>query len=255
MSRIYFHNQFAETAELRGSERAYAGVYCSNQLAVALDLMPDPFLSPGDQHWLTPWLPSRFRREYGGHQIESIRMGLAVGFRDSDITLPDGREIHAFSLGLNTAYRGGSDPVRLLARLHGQCELHCWVDGPNRAWLAGIIRDGARSRILRRAQGWDDVVTLLESASDSPVVCSYSVCESFPNLEMGQLGGWSLPQDEDGEADWDAWHELGEAEQWDFAMRGLREEGGRLELCPDDWDGFTFGAGVSAWDLQDLREA
>lgn len=250
MSSIDFHSRHG-TAKLRGSERAYASMICSDMLADVLELRPGSFGGSRDQHWLTPWLNPRFAGTYGNRQIEMIRLALSFGWSgDSDITLPDGRDISPFSLGLNTAYRAGADPIRLLARLHGQCELHCWVDGPNRAWLAKIIRDGARDRIMRRDQGWDGVVDLLESADDGPVVCSYSVCEGFPNSWLAEDGGW-VPTDED--EDRESWYDLHEDQAWDFAMRGLRELGGGLEMRPDNWDLFTFGAGVSAWDLQDMR--
>ncbi|GAA4304598.1 hypothetical protein GCM10023178_11830 [Actinomadura luteofluorescens] len=32
--------------------------------------------------------------------------------------------------------------MRFLARLHAQCELHGYVEGPNRAWLADVIDQG-----------------------------------------------------------------------------------------------------------------
>jgi hypothetical protein len=44
--------------------------------------------------------------------------------------------------------------VRFLARLHGQCEVHGWVAGKNRAWLADIIETGRETAILRDDMGW-----------------------------------------------------------------------------------------------------
>jgi len=42
----------------------------------------------------------------------------------------------------NTAIVAGSDPVRLAVRMIEQCDDHCWVEGPDRAWLAAIIGQG-----------------------------------------------------------------------------------------------------------------
>jgi hypothetical protein len=152
-----------------------------------------------------------------------------------------------FALHLNTAYFMGSDSVKLAARLHGQCELHTYVEGPNRQWLADIIKEGRSFKFYRDEMGWEGVIELLESASDGPVVTSFSVTEQFPNR---YIADWNAPTltDEDGEEyeDDDAWYNLPEEERWQMAMKGLRQERGGLEMKPDNWKEFHFGHGLDA---------
>lgn len=133
--------------------------------------------------------------------------------------------LESFSLVLNTAMRVGGDAVKLCARLHGQCELHAWVDEADRPWLAGIIEAG-RDVGLLRAEGWlrewgtwEGVVELLLAIKEhpGPVVTDYSVSDSF------------------------TWNQ----------MKRLRRNETRLQLKPEDWNDFTFMHGLSLLDLFD----
>jgi hypothetical protein len=162
---------------------------------------------------------------------------------DGDSFVMGGERVDPFTAGLNTAIALGSDPVRLFARLHGQCEIHCYVEGPNRAWLAGIIEEGRACGLYRDDMGWEAVIDLLRSRKDGPVVTSYSVTDSFPNADIG--GATS-------ETDVDAFYELPDAEQWARAIDGLRavRAGRRLELRPDDWSHYVFGDGVNGLALR-----
>lgn len=248
MSRIYFHSEHG-TAELRGSERAYMGNMCMQQLFIALDLY-DRFLDDRKQHWATKLLPpDHYVHGYRGQRgVDMAQTTLFVG--QETLTLPDGRTTIAFSASLNTALRVGGDAFKLMARLHGQCELHCWVDGPNRAWLAGIMEQGRAINLYRANEGWEEVIALLRARDDGPVVCSYSVCEQFPNAEIAD---WEVPEADEGESNWDAWFELSADERWRLGMQGLRQrnEGQRytLEMRPDVWDDYTISAGISGYDM------
>ena len=100
----------------------------------------------------------------------------------SDFLAWNGHRIDWFTLALIAV--GG--PLRLSARVHGSCEIHGWVDGPNRAWLADVVEEGLASGVLRYAyqtqyENWPGVVALLRRTSRPPVVMAYSVTESFPN--------------------------------------------------------------------------
>src|SRR5580765_4749066 len=135
MSRIYFHSQHG-TAEVSGRERGQAGLLCHELMCVALGINgrfsePDRYrkILPPDCYALT----IRVREFFG-----SLRTWMLVGF-GSAFHLPDGTQVNVFEATLNTAVAMGSDPIRLLAKLHGQCEIHAYVEGPNRAWLADII--------------------------------------------------------------------------------------------------------------------
>jgi hypothetical protein len=257
MSVVYFHSP-SWTAELRGSERAWLGSLVTN---VALGLLKPsqhheqllPLVNSGhyaahpDQGgpgWLTSW-------------ANTYSTAFSVSWDDrTPLIQYEGNRIAPFTLALNTAHVVGSDQLKLAARLHGQCEIHAWVDGPNRAWLADIMQAGVDSGIYRRGfwvegvgetrmwsdQGWDAVIEMLRARDDEPVVTSYSVRDSFPT---SAIGDWT-PASPD---DHDAWYGLDAAEQWRISMAGLRAASGHLELRPDDWGSYHFGHGLTVLDL------
>jgi hypothetical protein len=165
--------------------------------------------------------------------------------------LPDGTQANVFETTLNTAVVMGSDHIRLLAKLHGQCEIHAYVEGPNRAWLADIIEQGIKDKVLRVWEkdfygGWPAVVELLRSRDDEPVVTSYSVTEQFPNrFVASEHGSWDATLDND------RWYDLSDAEQWQFAMDGLRKqnESAHLEIKPETFAQQGYGNGMSGFDI------
>lgn len=229
MSRIYFHSEHGD-AELRGSERAYMGMLCDDLMMAAI----------GDldyaKRWLLPLLPP----SSWGERDLSLYLRSTMGSK----LIVDGEAIDTFTISLNTAIAIGGAPMRLLARLHGQCEIHCWVDGPNRKWLAGVMREGRESGLYRAAQGWEAVADLLDSRDDCPIVCSYSVCEQFPNFS-------SLPDDhalklshDDRRTDW--FYDLPANEAWAACMGALRKAYS-LEIRPDH--NIWFGGGHSVFTL------
>ncbi len=244
MSSIYFHT-IGETVGVRGSERAHFGVFCDD-LAWGILRREADGANPPLKRVFPPDHHIHLSRDFERDARVSFFYGMEKGFILSD------REINPFSLSLNTAGVLGSDAVKLAARIHGQCEIHAWVDGSNRNWLAGIIEQGVKSGFYRSGQGWDKVIELLKEDSENAVVLSYSVCEGFPN---GDIAGWTPPVNEDGDPDYDAWYELSEEEQWSLAFAGLASSGGGLELSPDNWDEFFFSDGYTALNLvRDLGE-
>jgi hypothetical protein len=298
VSRVYFHSEHG-TAELRGSERAHLGQIVDRMTTGFLSSMygddvdrllglirPGHYLHKEDRGtgWLGPW-------------VQSFTTALNVGFRDGLLSWR-GKPIDPFALRLNTALKYGNDTVRLAARLHGQCEIHCFVEGVSRAWLAGLITDGLDAGIFREGQwfvdgpsrgpaiwhpqrkwsdeGWRDVVKLLLDRDDEPVVCSYSVCDQFPNAEAA---GWMPPPmpegwapnwatGEDGRAEWERdypgveerrsyyedeaaglWYDLPADEQWRRALAGVRGNPGGLEISPAEFGKFYFAHGLDVTDL------
>lgn len=234
MSGIYFHSIDGEV-RVSGSERAHFGLFCQ------------------DLAWN---LVGRHAKEYDGHPSplrgifpESHYLRSSKDFsrdarnyfcgRSDEFIFVDGKRISIFYLQLNTALCLGNDFVKLAARIHGQCEIHCYVEGCNRKWLAGIIQDGFDSGFYRDGMGWPDVINLLSAVDDSPVVMSYSVCERFPS---------ALSANVDGDSERDAWLELPKIKKWSTAMSGLRKSNSGLELKPDDWNfpNFQFGNGETA---------
>lgn len=216
MGRVYFHSLHG-TAELRGSERAWLGSLIDAVALGFLDRHLDAeqllaLVRPGH------WLHKEDRAQPGWALTWHDRARLALGVAsDGDPVLSwRGRPIDTFALRLNTALRYGSDPMRLAARIHGQCEIHAYVEGVNRAWLANLVQQGLDDRVYRAGiwytdrsgvnpaarpdrrwsdQGWDEVIKLLRDRDDEPVVMSYSVCDGFPNRESAS---WSPPLMPDG---------------------------------------------------------
>jgi hypothetical protein len=247
MSRIYFHSE-QETAEVKGWERAWAGKLCLDLLRVALqvdkhDREPNPLrrIIPKDSY-----LSDTKGAEFAN--------ALDAWLYSSNHFVVEGHKISPFSASLNTAWAMGSDPMRLMARLHGQCEIHAYVEGPNRAWLADIIEQGREVGIMRSESGWEGVVALLRSRDDGPVVTSYSVCQQFPNEDMVELAGYTWPEDEDGDPDYETFYEMPESERWRLAMTGLRLKADSLEMRPKNWNEFYFNHGVNGFELRAIAD-
>jgi hypothetical protein len=183
--------------------------------------------------------------------VSALQTSLRVQGLDLEVA---GVKLRTANIDLNTALIAGSDPVALAAKIHGWCESHCWIEGPDREWLAEIIDEGVENGLFRRgfwyadtpdgpkdkwsSQGWEEVLTLLRSRDDEPVVLSYSVSERFPNE---YIAGWDGPED--------SWYDLPDAEQWERALTGLREQRPWARLAPDTLYDVTFGPPVTVYDL------
>lgn len=245
MSRIYFHSPSRES-EVRGSERALMGHYVGDLFLMALGVSDDDY-PPDRPHVLRNILsPTHYAAKETGRQFANLlSVALRVGM-DSEILMVDGKAVNVFSASLNTAIVIGSDPIILSARLHGQCEIHTYVEGANRGWLAGVIERGRKSGIFRSDSGWESVIEHLRERNDEPVVTSYSVCEQFPNAGVS---GWKPDKvNEEGEGDWDAYYDLPSEEQWRMGMEALRAKP-FMEMTPDNWRDYYFGDGETGFSL------
>jgi hypothetical protein len=240
MSCIYFHS-IDKDVRVRGAERAYAGNLCANIALAALRQI----LGPDDPPPIIDFIPT-------GHYLrrtwlpEAFGTWFRVGWKGGLII--NGEVQENFTVALNTALVAGSDSIKLLARLHGQCELNAYVEGPDRDWLADIVEQGLETGVMRSNMGWAKVIQLLHSTSDVPVVTSYSVTDQFPNAHYAN---WEKVYEDDGVhySIEDSWYELSAHQQWERALVGLRSknEKKRLQLSPEDWDTFDFGNGMNAF--------
>jgi len=241
MSRIYFHSQHG-TAEVRGSERAWMGVLCSDIAIAALGPLTHA------REWLTPlitadWERQAISRGTEAQAIRALQSWINIGSKPVVI---NGEPIEPWLIALNTAMALGNDAIRLFARLHAQCEVHCWIDGPNRKWLAAMIRQGREDNLLREEQGWEATAVLLESHDDGPVVCSYSVCSQFPNPSLLPADHPTMIMPDEDRVD--AFWRLPEDEKWTLCMSTLRATEG-LELRPDNWTAVTFHGGANFFSM------
>lgn len=247
MSAIYFHSEHGD-ARIKGSERAYASLTSCDLALTVLRLIPRRFGDAPDAAVLATVRPP----------IEArwAVTSLSVDGERFEFVLPDGSAHRVSSSLLNTAIAVGSRPVQLLARLHGQCEIHAWVDGKDRAWLAGVIDEGRRSGVLRARSGWEEVAELLRSRDDGEVVTSFSGCDQFPSPHVI---GWAPPAecregregDEDDEpVGADAFYGLDPSEQWRIGMEWLRAQRGARQITPENLsDPEFFGTGLNGFKL------
>jgi len=237
MSAIYFHSRTGEEARLSGAERAHLRQVAIGAAIGALGI-DDPFR----EHWVYKAVRPRLRP--GAERF--IATTLAVG-HDTKLAmpgLPEGSgEYAAIDVLLNTAIVLGSPVVQLAARLHGYCESHCYVEGADRYWLVDIIEQGLKTNVLRskllgNGLGWEDVVRLLcapESQDPvSEIVCSFSVCDSFPN----KPDAW----------DQDTWYDLSKDEQWSIALPGIRQKPW-LRISPETLGKPCFGSTLTLFDF------
>lgn len=254
MSSISF-NSPTETVDVRGTERAWFNVLIRD--------IGGGILHPSwNEDILRPALPE-------GHYLlqsfsgkgwdEQFRTSASVG----DLRLMvDNDPIDISDAILNTAFAVGNDALKLAARIHGSCEIHCWVDGHNRGWLAGIIKN-ADAGIFRADRGWGEVAAMLLRRDDEPVVLSYSVCDGFPNSESSEhMPPWpeGVPErwdalspevQEQREELAESFYDLTGDEQWASGMSWLRKQSTGLELRPDTWDAFRFAHGLDVMQVLD----
>lgn len=272
MSRVYFESP-SGTAALSGAERAWLDHISRGAAESAWDLQGAFSMERAER--LLSMSPEVTNGQYGANYLhDSLRETQQANARGNYTLIPQflstlrtrldvgglklvvhGVELHTRNLELNTTLIAGSDPVALAAKIHGWCESHCWVEGPDRAWMADVIEQGLATGIYRTGLGWESrfvdhdpgggVLALLRERDDEPVVLYDSSGDSFPD-EL--VGDWMPPWPEGVERDWNAlteaqeeeraarreqFAELPEDEQWDISMRGLRETRPWAQLSAD----------------------
>ncbi|MFJ2217888.1 hypothetical protein ACIQVO_36265 [Streptomyces sp. NPDC101062] len=218
-------------AHLAGSERPWLHSLLHEHAAGVLLDHPDPTQVAAVLYEL---LPARhdlrhvpLSSGYEARRWLHVYVRCLIGILDDPVVEYRGHGIGAFTLMLNAAMESGGDALRLAARLHGQCEMHCWVDGPNREWAAGVITAALTGGLYRPDCGWEKVRDLLRERADLPVVVSSS--DSFPTF-------WSSRSDDDADDPDEAkqrWEALQADEQWQRGMAVLhRRSQDRLEIRP-----------------------
>lgn len=312
MSRVYFHSEHGE-AELRGSERAWLAWIASGpaQTYWAIDrgtgfdrareiveMIPKTGAEYGDGQYLIPMLAEAIAEDEANKRLwaqhdrtkagpwpntsyakgRQLVQALETALRVNGFPIvAAGVTLQTANIELNTALALGSEPLALAAKIHGWCESFCWVDGPDRKWMADVIDDGLDAGIYRRglwytnspndtekqwsSQGWEECTALLRSRDDGPVVLSYSVCDQFPDVGISPLwpewpegvpGKWdalSEEQRQERERIEEEWYELSPERQWELGMEGLRAKRPWAQLSEETLFGVTFSHNVTIFDL------
>ena len=242
MASICFHTLDSD-AQLKASERRALQRLCVELFLGKLDLSSD---SPRYPHPLRRALPANhYTQQYHETQwVEAMELLIRADSGELKLVVPSGRRTSLEEIILNTALDAGDDTLKLAARVDGQCEIHGFVEGRNRQWLAVIIENSLNRGLFNEGAGWEDVVRLLTSPCDGAVVLSASCCESFPNQGTAEEGGWKGHES--------AWDRLKNKTRWNRAVKGLRtqeERGYGKELKPDNWKEFRFQKDVSLTDI------
>lgn len=243
MSALLWHTP-TETVRLSGSERAYMGQMTTNLALSVLDgwLSYDYEGRPSRLRSILPADCYVARTPIGDpHFRQTASTWLSVAGDEAHI-LYQRERYNVWEIHLNTALALGNDSVRLMARLHAQCEIYCYLNGEHRAWFASLIERGRKAHLLRPHMGWEAVSALLMQAADTPVVCSYSVCDAFPNPWL--CGATTEEQRE-------AWYALPRDRQWEQAWAGLhtQERWNGLSIEPHHWTDYAFGHGLTWLDV------
>ena len=150
MSYISFESREGDVL-IGGRERARMTLLV-NDVAWALESRGHPFRQPADDE--------RERVRYAGMRVDNL--GERLGW----VCLI------------------GDDVTKLIAHIHGQCEIHGWVHPEDGDWFAGLVEQAVERGLLgeddRNNYGsWADVAELARR-STSPLVTSYSVSRGWP---------------------------------------------------------------------------
>lgn len=259
MSRVYFNDGQRE-AELWGSERAYAGMMVHN--AALMVLNPCGFRSDERlRQFIDPksYLVDSFQRSTRSFGEEFTRAWTGSLFMGKKGFAFEGKPLYPFTISLSTASLLG-DQMSIFAWIHGQSEVHGYLEGEHRDWLAGIIDKGRKRGIFRKDQGWESVAAFLRESGERPVVLSYSVTDGFPGgdcIDPAKLE----PFQQEGDEKWDSWEryyeQTSEEERWADGIEWLRSGGANVgALTPENIGSRAYGD-VTAFDMMDtdrLRE-
>jgi hypothetical protein len=223
MSRVYFHTP-SGTAELSGAERAHFGLIVTDIGMQALGVS-DRY--PFDNDKFAAALTPRQHTQY-------LETAMRAGEIDLALRLPDGSRHTLWILFLNAVLAVGNDALCLAARVHAQCEVHGWIAPSDREWAAATIEAGRATGLYRSGVGWEDIVNLLRSSRDEPVVLSYSVCDMFPSRDIPGIYER-------------IWCRMSSDDRWSAAWGKLKDRSD-LRICKD---GVLFDSGVNAFQAHD----
>lgn len=244
------------TARVAGSERPYGAILAARLTAAALDLdvegvarkvLPRAFF----QHMA--FREANNSVAPGSYSAAFVRWVPLAEMLNSNVRLTVGeRSVPPSELVLNTAIVFGSAAVALLARIHGSGEDGLLVDGPHRAWLAGIIDDGVATGILRDSEGWERAAQLLRADDTSPVLIAAADVSELQGRAVGAFVR-SVPADEKADdARQEAWDNMADAQRWAQSIDAIEaartpDKQWWLMLAPEAFQQPCYGSGTTAF--------
>jgi hypothetical protein len=130
----------------------------------------------------------------------------------------------------------GDDVTKLVAHIHGQCEIHGWVHPDDGPWFAGLVEAAVERGLLgddaRNHYGsWSEVAEMARTLT-GPMASSYSVTESWPDV-YGIAEHTDLWTPADPDDPYESWEELAVAERHRIADEALPLIAPRWH--PEEW--------------------
>lgn len=290
MSRIHFHFDDGDTMGVLGPERAHFGIMMEEFAKGMIGLVPGYGFGTNLIEHLGPFInPAHPLASTESRTAEWDRMlstSLNSYGRGHDVFLWKGQTLPGIDLLANTVLAAGSDPLRLAVKIHLLCEVHGYIMGYHRGWLADLIEEGYEEGLYRKgywraddqhamaelegetvapehrvfqSMGWPELIAKLREGRSGPVVMSYSVTDGFPN---SHVANWLPPWPKGVEKDWNAlseeqqqerrdrdeeWNNLPHHRHWDLAVKGLKSR--MTPLDPKNLRTRRFGYGISLIDL------
>ncbi len=276
MSRIIFHSEHG-TADLDGSEgrhllalaTAPARSYWADWLdgPGELDRLSDliGLIRPGDH---LAYLHRLLADAQGGPSnsdtgtVSKLREATLAALQTGVRLQVAGVALNSQDLNLNTALTLRSPLLALAAKISSWCSHSCWIEGPDRAWIASLIEHGLENGAYRKgltvpsqsgtsrylSQGWEDCVRLLRARDDGPVVLTDSASNSFPDAEL-TLDWPQQPSEDEAEQLRAAFDALPAGQRWAQAVQGLRRRRPWARLGEDTLFTVTFRHPVSVLDI------
>lgn len=181
MSTLYFHTKDSDLddVEMSGSERAHMSLLQTDIVKGLASRLTKEKVTPyvcGESLEKNPF--------YGMEDSFGESLLLKMAHYSGDFNFQFGEDkVSAFVLYINTAYYLGTDEIKLMSRIHNQCEFHSYILPKSFKWMHKIISRGLKNGIMRKNHGWEELLILLEK-SKSPIVTSFSVDNIFPNKEL-----------------------------------------------------------------------
>lgn len=227
----------------------------------------------GEQHYIDQQLEQHFREaeRTGAPHLAAPRpldpafghylaAGLAIAALERGAPVGFWQDPQRSTRARDTAWVSGDPTMPLLAHLQCVGPSPSFVEGPDRAWLAGRLERALLAGALRpkcnghrfaASTGWVAAITLLRAVDDAPVVLTAGGLFPCPSLTLSSAAyEVHVPDDAPDEAlmargqrMWAQFAALPAREQWARAIAALRRDPRRIStrITPATWGAMHDG--------------